>query len=80
MLPNSLATGEKVEIDPRPKWVTKKGSRSSTNGVVGPNDIDDSLRCEISGICEGVAVCKPGEEACHVFNPPTKSRAIRSTG
>ena len=30
------------------------------NGVMGPNDVDSSLRCEKSGICEGIASCKAG--------------------
>ena len=34
------------------------------NGVMGPNDVDSSLRCEKSGICEGIASCKAGMFPC----------------
>ena len=30
------------------------------NGITGPDDVDSSLRCEKSGICEGIASCKAG--------------------
>lgn len=59
MLPDSLSKSDGHVGPTKPVWVSKIGIRGS-KAVLGPDDIDDSLRCEMSSICEGVNVCKPG--------------------
>lgn len=64
MLPETVAAAPKGQ--PQLQWLRERWTDRG-GGVIGANDIDTSLRCEGSGICEGIAACKPGERLLCFF-------------
>lgn len=49
-----------LEVGERRPWLSERWEERG-NGIIRPQDVDDSLRCQMSGLCEGVDSCKIGK-------------------
>ena len=54
------AAVKEEDIGDKPNWLSERWTDRG-NGIIGPHDVDDSMRCQKSRLCEGLESCKLGE-------------------
>ena len=66
MLPDSNGEDSSSEQQ-KPGWLSSRWADRG-NDILGDDEIDASIRCETSGICEGAGSCPPGVSLISVTN------------